>query len=127
MVKTSNPSARSVLSAPPGKPRRTQEKEGAWSWLLEEHSTALSRNLAPCQRPVLLDKEPPQIRRGDSQVVITGISDLIQKMQRNWNLTSIVLEFHLSASEDFYQLLAESPRPRTEYSWCSLHMYYLID
>ena len=68
---------------------------------MEEGSAALSRNLDPCQRPVLLDKEPLQTGRGDSQEVVAGISDVIQKMQGNWNLIFIVLEFHLSASEDF--------------------------
>lgn len=62
---------------------------------------ALSRNLDPRQRPVLLDKEPLQTGLGESQEVVAGISDFIHKMQAHWNLTFIVLELHLFASEDF--------------------------
>lgn len=64
-------------------------------------SWALSRNLDLCQRPVLLDKEPLQTGLGDSQGVVAGISDFIQKMQGNWNLTFIELELHPFASWDF--------------------------
>lgn len=77
------------------------QREGRRSWLSEVCSTALSRNLGPRQRPVLPDKEPLQTGLGESQEAVAGISDFIHKMQAHWNLTFIVLELHLLASEDF--------------------------